>query len=559
MSYFIEKHKDFLSLISYYGTDNFGTNLFIKMVVENLDNITNDINNINSEVKDLMSFYQYLWVLTFKSFVQDINNVNIEQDIKEKIIEINKSINSQDGSFVNYVNENYKFIFDEKSHTEVEWYNICNIVLKLIYTKLSNVIQPEVFSFLEQNMSQYLLVNFEICKHYYSKIEHKEGFEKLFHELKTSDVYDEMVYVDFLLSINENFWNPFLKEQSNFICQRALKKSEEFDLNSDTDSIISLLYLFNKFFKLSFKYKLNCCRELEQFCNTLRKLSQEYIQNHGYKYKVCLTNVTKTIESFKSDNNILKFLQITHTFKNNELINSFNDVINLKPDSVMMEFATHLNKNISDKYSFSKQNHMERELQTKANKVFLIVSDKQLMPEFANFLSIMCNEIDKEYFNDEINIKDEIFGSFEIIRNIIALEKEDNKFLLKALENGCAMNLCGTIEKILRKICINNMNNEVYVDVRNMTLLTILNQKNALSDLSQGLLYYLEFYLITELNNEMLKCDRPGQNIRNKQMHNYDDKYDNTDRNLDLKLFVFILSILGDLFKAICINNSKNE
>lgn len=559
MSYFIEKHKDFLSLISYYGTDNFGTNLFITMVVENLDDITNDINNINSEVKDLMSFYQYLWVLTFKSFVQDINNVNIEQDIKEKIIEINKSINSQDGSFVNYVNENYKFIFDEKSHTEVEWYNICNIVLKLIYTELSNAIQPEVFSFLEQNMSQYLLVNFEICKHYYSKTEHKEGFEKLFHELKTSDVYDEMIYVDFLLSINENFWKPFLKEQSNFICQRALKKSGEFDLNSDTDSIISLLYLFNKFFKLSFKYKLNCCIELEQFCNTLRKLSQEYIQNHGFKYDIGRIDLTKTIEAFKSNNNILKFLQITHTFKNNELINSFNDVINLKPDSVLIEFATHINKNTSDKYQFFKQSDMELVLQVKTIAILSIISDEQLMPEFARFLSIICSEIDKEYFNGEINIRDEILGSFEIIRNIITLKKEGNKFLLKALENGCAMNLCGTIEKILRKICIKNMKNEVYVDVRNMTLLTILNQKNALSDLSQGLLYYLEFYLITELNNKMLKCDRPGKNIRNEQMHNYDNKYDNTDRNLDLKLFVFILSILGDLFKAICYNDKNSK
>ena len=92
------------------------------------------------------------------------------------------------------------------------------------------------------------------------------------------------------------------------------------------------------------------------------------------------------------------------------------------------------------------------------------------------------------------------------------------------------------------------MGDTLFIDPEKITLVQILESVNKLSDVSSGLRYYLEFYLSTESGFNGLKEERPGKNIRNIQMHNRNDKYENTNYNDALLLFFFAVSLLGDLF-----------
>ena len=141
-------------------------------------------------------------------------------------------------------------------------------------------------------------------------------------------------------------------------------------------------------------------------------------------------------------------------------------------------------------------------------------------------------------------------GAIEILENIIKFykEKQGDAPITKALENGCCVNLCGTIEKLLRNVLVKEVGDTLFIDPDKTTLVQILESTNKLSDVSSGLRYYLEFYLSTESDFNGLKEERPGKNIRNIQMHNRNDKYENTNYNDALLLFFFAVSLLGDLF-----------
>ncbi len=73
--------------------------------------------------------------------------------------------------------------------------------------------------------------------------------------------------------------------------------------------------------------------------------------------------------------------------------------------------------------------------------------------------------------------------------------------------------------------------------------------------LSEGLLYYLEFYLSKENNNKLRSNQRLGKNIRNVQMHNHNKKYERTC----LELFYLVLLVLGDLLIECANHNSKEN
>ena len=109
-----------------------------------------------------------------------------------------------------------------------------------------------------------------------------------------------------------------------------------------------------------------------------------------------------------------------------------------------------------------------------------------------------------------------------------------------------SLNQCGLIEKILRNIALKEAEDFTFFDSDSNTIGSLFKNHN-FKMISDGLLYYLEFYLSTEANESLRKGARPGKNIRNIQMHNHDDKYQKTNLTTCLELLYFIISQLGDL------------
>ena len=148
-----------------------------------------------------------------------------------------------------------------------------------------------------------------------------------------------------------------------------------------------------------------------------------------------------------------------------------------------------------------------------------------------------------------------------MLKNVLAFRnsKKGDIPLTKALENGLCVNLCGTIEKMLRNVLAKETENSLGLDPDSITLGKLLEYENEMASVSSGLKYFLEFYLSKENNNDIPKTDRPGKDIRNVQMHNRDEKYEATNYDDCLLLFYLALSLLGDLFVASAMAAKSHE
>ena len=190
----------------------------------------------------------------------------------------------------------------------------------------------------------------------------------------------------------------------------------------------------------------------------------------------------------------------------------------------------------------------------------MIIAHPKLSIDFSNYLMSICSHVQTNYFDDRINILNEIGGSYEMISNLYILltKKQNDSLLYKALCNGCCVNLCGTIEKILRNIIIKEESDNIYIDESKLTLGQIFSRNHNLISISKGMKYYLKYILLTDEEASPIKEKRPGKDIRNMQMHNSNDKYDKTGYQLCVELLYLTISLVADLV-VISLASENNE
>lgn len=497
----------------------------------------------------MVSLYQYIWISSFKKFVTEIDEFAIDDNIKDRIKQLSLKISPSNKTFVDYINKNYEIVFSKNSHVEVKWYEIADSLLELIYVKFSNVVSDDVFSFIERTMPLTLLSKFEICQKRYLKSEHFENFKSLFDGLDKTVIFDDRIYVAFLLRTKANYQYDFLKDKANFICKRALEGIKQKGINTDNEEIMQLASLLEEYFKLAKLFKLGCVADYSSYSLKIREGLDEYLHMHGQHFDSGPIDLSPAVDLLKKGDDPLRLLQITHNMVDGTFVNNCDSIFSVeKPDSLSEVFGE-LGNPRSDKYPYYKQQSMNLFLGLYTQIVTCVLCDEKLSNDFAKYLTIACASVEKNYFNGDVQISSEFFGAFEVLENIISFyrTKKGDAPITKALENGCCVNLCGTIEKILRNVLIKEVGNSLFIDPDSITLMQILNSANKLSDVSSGLRYYLEFYLSTECDFKGLKEERPGKNIRNIQMHNRNDKYENTKYNDALFLFFFAVFLLGDL------------
>ena len=111
----------------------------------------------------------------------------------------------------------------------------------------------------------------------------------------------------------------------------------------------------------------------------------------------------------------------------------------------------------------------------------------------------------------------------------------------KALVYGASLSICTTIEKIIRNTALKEVKNDRYLNTDKAALAEFFKGPFKLNDISEGLKYHLEFYLIKEASFKGNDFDKPGLNIRNNLMHGQDDAYDNINYGVCVILFYFLV------------------
>lgn len=530
------------NITRYYSNGDLADSYFLKNIIDNLKNIEENISLLNCNCSNLEDLYQYFWCCNFKKLLDDINRFNLNEDIISRLKHIGTKINLNPKYIIQYINENFIIVFDETKHRNDKWHAISYDLLEFCYKRQSKSIKPEVFRYIENNLYFDALVNFEICSDYYKK--NKNHFENLFINLKSSNVFDDFIYTDFLEKTN-NVKDEYLKEITSFICNRSLQKLKDMEIQDD-ELVYEAKEHFDRYYKLACKFKLPIANEYYTFSKTLDKELKEYVKKHGHEFNGEAIDLTKVINNLRNEKTPVKFLELTH-YENNGVIKNVCHYENNNLDSLSEDF-NEIDNPRSDKYPYWKQNYMTITSTFYSKLLSIFIDDNQLSIDLYNYLLNICNLIEEKYFNTALNLAGEVVGNYEIIINVNRLYKEESTgYLLKALENSCACSLCGIIEKILRNVLLVENFDASYIDIDCITLASILDELSKNDCMSKDILNYLEYFLTRENNQGLEKNKRPGKNIRNIQMHDHDDKYMKTDYGTVLHLLFMLILLLNEI------------
>ena len=542
--------------LKYYGSGDLTGGIFVKNVVDSLEALESNVSELNDDIVELEDLYRYLWLLSFQEMVLEIDKYNVSDEIKKRIKNLHILINYSPKRFIKYINENYTIALDKTKVDEVRWYEFYDILMELIFNKYARGIKSEVFEYIEKKFALNILAHFSKYSNYYSK--NKESVKKLFIGLENTNIYDDQIYTSFL--INNKIEDDFYTEKAEFICKRSMKHIKSLELSSDSEEIYQIESLFFEYRKLAIIYNLKCANEYNEYMIIIENTMNDYLKKHGHHIDFGPINLDMIINELKKSRDDWNLLQLTHSLKDAKFINNLNRIFDEKSKSVFIELFNRIGVAKSEKYPYFMQDAMGMNLFLYGQIINSIFIDSELSIQFANYIYNLSSIVQNDYFKNSINIVEELCGIFEMIGSMLGLlrNKQEETHLFKAMVNGCVLNECGYIEKILRNIAFQETKEVAFFDQDSNTLGALL-KHHKYKILSEGLLYYLEFYLLKENNDKLRIDERPGKNIRNVQMHNHDKKYERTNFSMCLELYYLVLSLLGDLLVECAKHNTLDK
>lgn len=549
MSVSFSKNLDLLKTKYYKGGDLAGS-YFLKEAIDHIESIRKCIVDFNSPVISIIDLYRFLWCKSFSEMIGEINLFKIDELVKTELININNLIKLDKGSVVQFINNNYKEIFDKTKHEKIAWYDFFDRILDIIFNEFSKSISKDVFCFLEEEFPLNLLSKFEICEKYYKKNE--KQIAKLFNGIRDTRVFDDQVYLRFLCSVSNGKSVALFKDNAEFITKRTLDYIKAKPLNDDSNEIIEIQNLLKDYRKLARLYETSTANEYDVLIKKVSKLLDSFIKKHGQHFKSGPYDLMPAIEMLKTNKDPLKFIWITHNGgKDNSGENVLNYIFNIdNQKNPLSEIFNDIGRNRSEKYPYFKQDSMQLNFWLRNRLINLIMIDESLSKEYANYIYNISLLVEKEYFDNFINIERETTGLFDVFLNLINLAKQEQfeTPYAKSIMYGSCLHICSIIEKILRNVAYKELKDQIYFDQNKVSLASLFKVPVCLNDISDGLKYHLEFYLIKEANFIGLDDDRPGLNIRNKLMHDENEVFEETKYETFLTLIYLLSSLLGDLF-----------
>lgn len=501
--------------LKYYRFGNLASHVFVDVVKNSIDLLEKNLQILNGDIVNNEDLFRYLWLFSFHDLVNDIDEYKyLDDSMRDRIKELDKKIDRSPKFFINFINKNYKEFFVQKVVDEFYQYGCFDLVLDLIFNKYSNGIVKDVFDYIEKEFSVDLLLSFDLCSSYFKH--HAEDIKVLFEKLDNLNVFEDIDYCYFLLNY-KNKENEFLKEKAKFICERAIEYIKKQNYSSENKDIIYIYNMFSFYRKLSIIENLTCANEYNEYKKVLDNLVEEYMKKQSKSINLGTVDFNSMLDEFRKDNNdCWRFLGLTHCQENGIKYNSLNSIFEVKcSDPLMESIEERLGQPSSDKYPYYKQDVMEIDMGINYMMLRFIILDPELSPDFADYVYNLSKEVEEKFFRNAIELSDETLGIFEMVYNAIDLskDKQENAYFYKAFVNGCVMNECGLLEKLLRNVAYFDQKDEGYYNPDKNTIGTLMQYKY--QNISPGLMYYLEYYLSTEANGNLNKEERPGLNIRN--------------------------------------------
>ena len=520
----------------YRSNNSYSNYYFFKNILDNYGYILDNKDDFENEIKNYNDILQFFWALDLKLHINEINDKQFNEEEIGKIKEIKEVFNVNYDSFFNFMEENYVEILNPNSKNEIIWHWFFDEFFTFIYNQNNFNKMPNTLKYFELNNGDYILINFETCKSYYK--DNKKRLEEIVNNIAEKNANDKNL-INFLL--NESNKNSFIFLHN--LASKIYKYNQENCLKKDYSKIG--LGLFNekehilKIIKLGNLYKIykpgdfECI--LEIIYGEINKLLFEEFDFS--KKQIYVDNYLKFL---KNDNTKfeLKFIDLTHelNIKEQTSLNIFDKIFEKKPSILVSKV-----KNSASAY----YRVIIELIFDILNKIFTgIYTDYELREEFVIYLYKISKTIENEYFENKIQIYDEIVCAYYFYEEI--LKRKDNQILLFGISNAL-VNLCiSTIEKIIRNIYV-KFSKDGNFDENKSTFYQLINSDIIKSKISSGLIKIFIYYLSKSEDENLVTDDFKGFDLRNKYMHNHDNSFKESPK-YTFVCFYLLISLITELY-----------
>ncbi len=548
--------------IKYYGLEDMATGIMVGQVINNSEEIFSHFESVKLETID--DYIDYLFINAISNLKEALPLIIEEKKIEfnSVIIQIEEVIKKYTIKDINnFIKNNYELIYNYEESTDL-------FIEHDLKVQTTNHIGKNYSSFdKDDNIIEYIMKNRN-----YEVIDNFDIWKKYF--LKHFDKIN--------LFLNEKNISEFINLRFEDLCNilENLNRNDKF--KDVVGSSIKIIYdlitteygnseekvskdIWMSYFMLSdlinFLQKMNSpyANQLEKIFNQTEEVFEDNLIKTGHSTKIEYD--LKPFIDMLDNKDIpweLKIAYITHSKDSDNRLKSFLEHGAKCDVKALTDDLCRTNIKSSDYFTSWRLRNIDLYTFEVKCRVLCMVREKERLEEY---LSSMCGELNLilknldstmklEKFNNDMDMLAQflvdIFINFKNVESLSKTTIKNNIY-------GCAIFICGMIEKILRIIYKYNIKDISYIPDSGITLGTILklndnNSKIILDILGEEQLICLR-YMLHKTEKELV-----GKNIRNDLAH-FNGK---TIQNLNEDLILELLSYLSSILTSCIIYYQKN-
>lgn len=527
--------------LAYFGLNDITTNYDVKCVLQNTDFIKEYYKEkFSGKVETLDQYIDYLVLRKINRMEELMDYLKLKEDKDNMLVTFKylKSIKTENGSIIKYINGNIKNIMKES----IKYSSIVEATMELIM-KYCNGISEEVFIYLAKEHYHLLFYNYDKLQ---KAIESKVSILSiLLSDINIKNVLynrDLKRVLEIIQSLKERKYNKYKKVIDDSI-EAIIKLGEEINKNITMETALQYSDIMMDIFNFLAQLKHIKATEFERYCLKINKLEEDHVRLHGqeFQYEIPIQPIIKFL---KSDTEWLwKTLYLTHSLdEKSKRIISRLDLDEERRSSILNMISTNIKTN--DFFTRTHQKYLYHQLNVGTVMVLTIFGEKDLLSECCEWydaiLKYICEKIDyvdSDLYND--------FGLlYQMIYNLFYTQESIEKEIESALSYGPCMFICSLVEKLLRVIYKYEKQKDEYITIDRYTLGELLSEQNDVITRVLGSVQvkHLRYFFLTDPDGKV------GQDYRNRLAHWRDFAPYDLNKKFFCKLFFLFMNIVNSIF-----------
>lgn len=534
--------------LKYYGLGDIATNWHVGMLLEKNSEIINYLEQMTSEILSDDDFHDYLFISTLLKYQEVVSNLKNDSDKEILNSLIQCAIHTQNRytrdleQIYQLINRDYLSLL-KKDTEDYNRHDFVDHVLVYIFKQHSRI-EKKVFDYVEENYWGYILNEFETCINYY-----KGNIARI--DLLLTKVYEfekgkPYTNIDkFLINYKILPFVDIFTKHAIILADKAIALIKTIN----EDNYIEIYSFYEDIVKVAKKYNLiKQQNDLDASFIQIDQLKNSYFNKHGkvFKYEIPVKEMLDKLRYYLIEQalptNII-LLTLTHKKEKEKMkyVASINSAFE-EPKSVFIDLVRHIGLGTNAQFTPSVQSNLRLIFGLQDSFLGALIQDNQLSAVLFDVLIKVLELICKKHNLDYEDLSTELNG---IIDSIVYLGSIDETYpYYRTYCFGLSQTICSYIEKLLRKILVEEYDKEViYLPEYYITLKDILDNQVIKDILGNELtsIIVFELHQITEYENGIQK--KIGLNMRNRLMHNNDINF-MTDINSALVVHLFDILII---------------